>query len=258
MSADSVAKQAVILAAGRGSRLGHLTDVMPKCLTMVARRTLLDWMLGALREAGIERVLIVGGYRYDALESYRSPSVSTMRNEHWADSNMLGTLRAAQAWLAAAPCLIAYSDIAVVSAHIASLRATAGDIVVANNTQWRALWAERFADPLHDAETFAVEASMLRKIGGRATEIGQIGGQFMGLVKTTPTGWAQLNTLMMNEPHLARTGDTTQLLARALQAALPIHVVDCAGGWIEIDSESDLRAVERGLTQENWAHDWRN
>lgn len=258
MNTNSVATHAVILAAGRGSRLGHLTDEKPKCLTMVAGRTLLDWMLSALLQAGIERVLIVSGYGYESLDLCRSASISTLHYAQWAETNMLGTLQTAHTWLAAAPCLIAYSDIAVVSAHIASLRATAGDIVVANNTQWRALWAERFADPLLDAETFAVEASMLRKIGGRATEIGQIGGQFMGLVKTTPTGWAQLNTLMMNEPHLARTGDTTQLLARALQAALPIHVVDCAGGWIEIDSESDLRAVERGLTQENWAHDWRN
>ena len=83
MSADSVAKQAIILAAGRGSRLGHLTDVLPKCLTVVAGRTLLDWMLGALRDAGIERVLIVGGYGYGSLESYRSHSVSTMRYAHW-------------------------------------------------------------------------------------------------------------------------------------------------------------------------------
>jgi L-glutamine-phosphate cytidylyltransferase len=258
MSANSVAKQAVILAAGRGSRLGHLTDVMPKCLTLVAGRTLLDWMLGALRDAGMERVLIVGGYRYDALESYRSPSVSTMRYAHWADTNMLGTLQAAHAWLAAAPCLIAYSDIAVRPAHLASLRAATGDIVVANNTQWRTLWAERFQDPLHDAETFAAEVGMLRNIGGRATEIAQIGGQFMGLVKTTPQGWAQLNALMLEDSHLARKGDTTELLTRALQADVPIHVVDCAGGWIEVDSESDLRTVERGLMQENWAHEWRN
>lgn len=258
MSASNVAKQAVILAAGRGSRLGHLTDDRPKCLTVVAGRALLEWMLGALRDAGIERVVIVGGYGYEALQSYRSPSVAIVRNAHWAATNMLGTLQTAQAWLAAAPCLVAYSDIAVRPAHLARLRAAPGDIVVANNTQWQTLWAERFQDPLHDAESFAVEAGKLRRIGGRATDIAEIGGQFMGLVKTTPQGWAQLNTLMMNDPNLARKGDTTELLARALQAEVPIHVVDCAGGWIEIDSESDLHAVERGITQKNWAHDWRN
>ncbi len=257
MSAKGVAKHAVILAAGRGSRLGQLTDTLPKCLTVVAGRTLLDWMLGALFHAGIERVLIVGGYGYASLESQQLPAVSTLHYAQWADTNMLGTLQAAHAWLAAAPCLIAYSDIAVLPAHLARLRAAAGDIVVANNTLWQTLWTERFQDPLHDAENFASDAGVLRKIGGHAIDMAQIGGQFMGLVKTTPRGWAQLNALMIEDATLARQGDTTKLLARALDAGTSIHVVDCAGGWIEIDSEADLRAVERRIAKENWAHDWR-
>ena len=48
MNMARTAKHAVILAAGRGSRLGALTDALPKCLTVVAGRALLDWMLDAL------------------------------------------------------------------------------------------------------------------------------------------------------------------------------------------------------------------
>ena len=257
MTPNSVAKHAVILAAGRGSRLGHLTNTRPKCLTVVASRTLLDWMLSALFKAGIEHVLIVGGYGYASLESQQLPTVSNLHYAQWADTNMLGTLQAAHAWLAAAPCVIAYSDIAVLPAHLATLRAAAGDIVVANNTLWQSLWTARFQDPLHDAENFASAAGVLRRIGGRAIDMAQIGGQFMGLLKTTPRGWLQLNALMIADATLARQGDTTKLLARALDAGTSIHVVDCAGGWIEIDSEADLRAVERGIATENWAHDWR-
>ena len=257
MSIDSVAKRAIILAAGRGSRLGHLTDTKPKCLTEVAGRPLLEWMLSALFQSGIERVLIVGGYGYESLEPYQSPTVSALRYAQWAETNMLGTLQAAGAWLAAEPCLITYSDIAVRPAHFATLRAATGDIVVANNTLWQTLWSARFEDPLNDAENFVFDTGMLRKIAGRPVDILEIGGQFMGLVKTTPAGWAQLNKLMTDDPTLAREGDTTKLLARGLSADIPIHVVDCAGGWIEIDSEADLRAVERRIAKKNWAHDWR-
>lgn len=257
MSTNSVAKHAVILAAGRGSRLGHLTDDKPKCLTVVAGHALLDWMLDALFQAGIEHVLIVGGYGYESLESYRSPTVSTLRHARWAETNMLGTLQAADAWLAANPCLITYSDIAVLPAHLATLRAATGDIVVANNTLWQTLWTGRFQDPLNDAENFASDAGVLHKIGGRAAQIAAIDGQFMGLVKTTPKGWAQLNTLMTSDPILARNGDATKLLARALEGGVLIHVIDCTGGWIEIDSEQDLRTVESGIAKGNWAHDWR-
>lgn len=258
MNTDGVATHAVILAAGRGSRLGHLTDAKPKCLTMVTGRTLLDWMLSALFEAGIKCVLIVGGYGYESLESYRSSTVSIMRYAQWAETSMLGTLKVADAWLVAHPCLIAYSDIAILPAHLATLRTANGDIVVANNTRWQSLWTERFQAPLNDAENFASHAGVLRNIGGHAAHVSEIGGQFMGLVKTTPKGWSDLSALMTVDPSLPRKGDTTQLLARALDAGKLIHVVDCAGGWIEIDSESDLRAVERGIAKGNWAHDWRS
>lgn len=260
MSMDRAATHAVILAAGRGSRLGALTEAAPKCLTMVAGRTLLDWMLDALFQSGIERVLIVGGYGYESLAAYQSPCVATICHNRWSETNMLGTLRMADTWLASQPCLITYSDIAVLPAHLARLRSAPDDIVVANNTRWHSLWVERFQDALDDAENFVAEAGVLLSIGGRATSVTAIGGQFMGLVKTTPNGWAQLNAILTNDPALARTGDTTKLLARALDEGVAINVVDCEGGWIEIDSLSDLRAVERGLasaTTERWAHDWR-
>ena len=260
MSIDNIAKHAVILAAGRGSRLGALTDTSPKCLTMVGGRTLLDWMLDALFLSGIESVLIVGGYGYESLATYQSPCVTTIRHAHWSQTNMLGTLQVASAWLESQPCLIAYSDIAVLPAHLTRLRAAPDDIVVANNTRWHSLWTERFDDVLDDAENFVADGGALRKIGGRAACPIEIGGQFMGLVKLTPNGWTQLNAVMIGDPNLARTGDTTKLLARLLQATVPISVVDCEGGWVEIDSPSDLEVVERGLinaTTGRWAHDWR-
>ena len=132
MSTHGTARRAVILAAGRGSRLGALTDASPKCLTRVAGRTLLDWMLDALFQSGIEQVLLVGGYGYESLIAHQSPRVATICNTRWSETNMLGTLQVAEAWLAAHSCLIVYSDIAVLPAHLLTLRTASGDIVVAN------------------------------------------------------------------------------------------------------------------------------
>lgn len=261
VSIEGTAKHAVILAAGRGSRLGALTDLAPKCMTMVAGRTLLDWMLDALLQSGIEYVLVVGGYGYECVAAYQSARVTTVFHAGWSETNMLGTLRVAQPWLALHPCLIAYSDIAVRHAHLARLRSATGDIVVANNTRWHSLWAERCVDVLDDAENFVAEAGALTKIGGRAASVAEIGGQFMGLLKTTPIGWTQLSAVLTNDPMVARSGDTTKLLARALNCGVLINVVDCDGGWVEIDTPSDLDGVERALlsvTTGRWAHDWRD
>lgn len=54
--------KAIILAAGRGTRLLPLTENRPKCLLEVAGRSLLGWQLWALQEAGIDDVVVVTGF----------------------------------------------------------------------------------------------------------------------------------------------------------------------------------------------------
>ena len=60
--------RALILAAGRGKRMNFLTEDKPKCLVMLKGRTLLDWQLKAIREAGIEKIAIVTGYKRELLQ----------------------------------------------------------------------------------------------------------------------------------------------------------------------------------------------
>ena len=59
--------KAILLAAGRGSRMGSLTQDMPKCLTPLHGKPLLEWQLKALREAGCNSIGMVRGYRAEWL-----------------------------------------------------------------------------------------------------------------------------------------------------------------------------------------------
>src|SRR5262245_66405735 len=60
---------AVILAAGLGTRLRPHTLHTPKPLLPVRGRPILDWMLGAL-PAAVERVVVVVHYLSDQVERY--------------------------------------------------------------------------------------------------------------------------------------------------------------------------------------------
>ena len=62
-------KKAIILSAGQGSRLGHLTDDRPKCLIEFNGRTLLDRQLDALAANGVEEAVVVTGFRDDQIEA---------------------------------------------------------------------------------------------------------------------------------------------------------------------------------------------
>jgi len=253
-------RQAVVLAAGRGSRLGALTDERPKCLCEIAGRPILDWTLDALRANGVERILIVAGWQGDAL---RGRTETLRLNHDWATGNMVSSLRCAADWLEREPALIVYGDGAYGRRAIATAtRTCAHDILVPIDTEWLRLWRLRFEDPLADAESLVRSGDRLREIGLRARNLAHIQGQFMGLVRTTPHGWSRIVDCI---DRIARDAgeaaaqrlDTTSLLNALIASGEAVHCIDLAGGWVEIDSLDDLRAVETALDRKDFRHDFR-
>ncbi|WP_298282122.1 NTP transferase domain-containing protein [Novosphingobium sp.] len=90
----------VILAAGRGSRLGVETEALPKPLIGVAGRTCLDFAIDALL-AVVDRIVVVTGYRADLVEDHiathwSGAPVQTVRNPQLEAGNLtsLGAARA--------------------------------------------------------------------------------------------------------------------------------------------------------------------
>ena len=59
---------AVVLAAGRGTRMGALTAATPKPLLPVGGRPLIEHILRGVAAAGIRRAVVVIGYLGDAIE----------------------------------------------------------------------------------------------------------------------------------------------------------------------------------------------
>lgn len=62
--------KAVILAAGKGSRLGQYTQGKPKCLLPLGSESLLSREIRILQECGLaeNNIYVVGGYRSELLE----------------------------------------------------------------------------------------------------------------------------------------------------------------------------------------------
>ncbi|OYZ42594.1 MAG: hypothetical protein B7Y31_04965 [Novosphingobium sp. 16-62-11] len=89
----------VILAAGRGSRLGDATESLPKPLMAVAGRTCLDFAIEALL-AVVENAVVVTGYRAELIEAHitrewAGAPVRTVRNTQLEAGNLtsLGAAR---------------------------------------------------------------------------------------------------------------------------------------------------------------------
>lgn len=62
--------QAVLLAAGRGTRMRELTKDLPKPMIEVRGKPVLQHIVEGLRDAGVRRFLIIVGYRADAVRNF--------------------------------------------------------------------------------------------------------------------------------------------------------------------------------------------
>ncbi len=108
-----MAFDAILLAAGYGTRLRPLTDVLPKCLVPIHGRPLIDYWLEPLFAAGAERVLINTHYKADLVASYIGMSPWQERISIVREDTLLGTagtLVANAAFLGDRPCLLAQAD----------------------------------------------------------------------------------------------------------------------------------------------------
>lgn len=244
--------RAVILAAGRGSRMGNATDIKPKCLTVLAGKPLLEWQYEAVTAAGIDDITVVKGYRPETLESNK---YKCALNPGWAETNMVMTMLCAGR--SEKDTIVSYSDIVYSPAHIKALAESAGDIVITADILWHELWKLRFDNPMDDAETFKSEAGRLLEIGGKTNDINDIQAQYMGLLKFTKKGWERAERLVSSLPEeKAQKLDMTAMLRLLLLEDAEINVIKVEGKWCEVDNQHDLRTYEQMLKTKNWKHNW--
>lgn len=253
-------RHAVILAAGRGSRMGGLTQAKPKCLIELEGKTLLDWQIQALAEVGITETTLVTGYLEHLL---RDGKYRTISNARWGETNMVRSLLCARELLSSFPAIVSYADILYTPSALRALLATQSGIAIAYDTLWEELWRERFADPLADAESFQAQDGWVVDIGRRITRLGDANGQYMGLLLFRPEGWGAVEAFLGG---LAASAvdrlDMTGMLRQMVSKGGRIAAVPVAGGWCEVDMASDVALYQRRLAERArggrpWTHDWR-
>ncbi len=235
--------KAIILAAGRGSRMGNKTETLPKCLTKLWGKTLLEWQLKAIREAGINEIAIVTGYHS---EQIKEVGTKYFHNAEWEVTNMFVSLTKAQEWLENDECIVSYSDVFYDKDAILSLIKVDTDIAITSYTDFLPLWEKRFKNPLDDIETFKMNSDYeLIEIGNKANSLAEIEGQYMGLLKFTPKGWQSILDKIKNyklKP-IAKL-DITSMLSYMIANDVQVKVCPYSGVWLEVDNQKDLSLYE--------------
>jgi L-glutamine-phosphate cytidylyltransferase len=231
----------IILAAGRGSRMGSLTSDLPKCRTVLFGKELIQWQLDALYGAGIKDIAIIRGYLSKTFEF----DLKYFENKRWKHTNMVSTLFEASDWLENHTCIVSYSDIVYSSNVVSSLINAKADISITYDPNWYDLWSMRFTNPLSDAETFKLNGDFVSEIGNKASSLSEINGQYMGLIKITPNGWNIIVNYLNNfSSHEIDMMDMTTLLRGLIGSNVNIYAVPISDLWMEVDSEEDVKIYQ--------------
>lgn len=224
----------------------HLTQSQPKCLVELHQKPLLRYQIESLCACGVREIGIVVGYAKEKLEPYiHEFDLKVFENPQWACSNMVYSLSQARSWLLDSKmCIVSYSDIFYSGEAVRILLDSASEMGILYDTQWHKLWQERFSDPLSDAESFRLENGMLREIGAKVTDISEIQGQYMGLLRFDTRGLKRLFTLIDALPE-SRMLDMTSLLRKCLENNEAIECLAYSGIWGECDNQDDVALYEQ-------------
>ena len=102
---------AVLLAAGRGTRMRELTADIPKPMIVVRGKPVLEHIVEGLRDAGVKRFLAIVGYRADAVRNHFGDQL-----EYATQVAQDGTGRVvdlAREFAGSSPFVLSYGDILV-------------------------------------------------------------------------------------------------------------------------------------------------
>ena len=89
-------EQAVILAAGQGSRLGEAVNGTPKCMLRIGGSTLIEHHVRVLRQVGIKHICVVVGYGAEIVKEVLHSDCVCVMNSKFAQTNSLYSLWLAQ------------------------------------------------------------------------------------------------------------------------------------------------------------------
>ena len=81
--------KALIIAAGLGSRLKKHTENLPKCMLDFGGKTLLERQLEAYRDAGIEDISLIRGYKK---EKIKYKGIKYFENTDYQNNNVLNSI----------------------------------------------------------------------------------------------------------------------------------------------------------------------
>ncbi len=234
--------RAVLLAAGRGTRLGHLTERFPKPMLEVAGKPIIGHILTGLAAAGIRKVSIVTGHCADVLEEGVGDGGDLgIQVRYCRQPRPEGTARAvslARRHLGAEPFFFGWGDILVPGACYRQVLDALDPPFEA------ALAVNPVEDPWAGAAVYVDDEMRIQRMvekPPRGTSSTNWNNAGLGLLP--PAIWPLVDAL---RPSSRGEYELPQAIAALVQQGTPVRAVPVQGRWFDIGTPEDLASARAG------------
>ena len=243
--------KAIIIAAGPSNRLLPITNEKPKCLLEIGGQTVLERALKALRENGIENIVVVRGYHSDLINY---PNITYYQNPNFRNNNILRSLFYAEDEMND-DFIFSYSDILYSKEIVEKLIHKQADIALIVDVNWAQHYEGRDQHPSTEAELVKVENGRVVKIGKKVVSHVEAHGEFIGLAKFTKSGAEAMRaayhqaekspTVPFQHAASLEKAYMTDMIQELMNNGSLVKSVDIEGGWMEIDTPQDLERTRK-------------
>ena len=209
--------------------------------------SLIDRQLAVLKSEGLHDIVMVGGYKADML---KREGIKLKLNPRYYETNMVWTLFSAEEELEG-EVIVSYGDIVYSREILQALLKSKADISVTIDKDWESYWRARNENPLDDAETLKLrEDGTISEIGRKPKSLGEIEGQYMGLMKFSASGIEELKEVFYQTVESGYIADRpvesaylTDLLQAVIESGKLVTSVPTRSSWIEIDTVEDIQSI---------------
>ena len=245
--------KAILLAAGEGSRMGKLTQNIPKPLVKVNGKSIIERQLSILKQNKILDVIIITGPHN---EKFNFEKIRYIRDENFLEHDQLGSLMSAKKEIDG-DVIILFADIIFEDIILSKILESKSDISIAVDMNWASSYSSRTDTSFDEADKVRFEQGNVSRIFKTMTDEDKKFeiGEFIGLMKLSKKGSKQLvdyyekiQSTHKDKFHDAQSIKKAKLidhLQELIENKIKIDAIPIAGKWCEIDTEQDLEIAQK-------------
>ena len=243
---------AIILAAGEGTRLRPETISIPKGMVKLFDKSLLEIQINIFTKCGINDINIVTGYLSDQITF---PSINYFKNKNYSSTAGIVSLFCAKEKLQDST-IITYSDLVFEKTIIDQVNNFKGDIGIAVDLDWEKKYENRDQHPKSEAENVLFdEKGNILELRKNIQKPNSVIGEFTGIVKLSKKGskifldkYLELETSHQgkfhNSPSLEK-GIISDMFQELIDSGINVEPILISGKWCEIDTPQDLEKAKK-------------